>query len=262
MSVRAAVALLGALACAAHPLAARAAMAVEYHGDARAIRGDAFAYRESHFVERAEDGSGERVVLYRCEDGRPFARKSVRYPAGSFAPDFALVDARTGFREGVRTRDDAREVYVRAGAAKPERAAPLPAVPGLVADAGFDDFVLRHWDALVAGETLRFPFLVPGERDYIEFKVRRDRSTVIDGAPAEVFRLTLGAWYGRFLPRIDVSYTSRDRMLRRYEGLSNIRDLELDNVVVRIDFPPGARRALDPAAREHARAVALARSCS
>ena len=239
---------------------AYAQVAVQYEGTARGMDG-AFAYRETHYLERAGDGSGERLVLYRCKDGRAFARKLVHYDAGSLAPDFALEDARTGYREGVRTVDRAREVFVRTGDAAPERRKPLPRVAGLVADAGFDDFVARHWDALAAGRAVRVPFLVPAELDSFPFKVRRTRTMQLEGQAAVVLRLSLGAWYGFFLPHIDATYTVSDRMLRRYEGLSNIRDLELENVVVRIEFAPASRRPLDPAAREQARAEALVGSC-
>ncbi|HVF34121.1 MAG TPA: hypothetical protein VND91_02235 [Candidatus Saccharimonadia bacterium] len=261
MTVRraSAVLALAAVALAGAP-PARAQVALQYEGTARGGDG-AFAYRETHYLERAGDGSGERLVLYRCADGRAFARKLVRYGAGSLAPDFALEDARTGYREGVRTRDDAREVYVRAGEAARERRKVLPRVAGLVADAGFDDFVARHWDALAAGRAVRVPFLVPAELDSFAFKVRRTRTLQLDGQAAVVLRLSLGAWYGLFLPHIDATYTVADRTLRSYEGLSNIRDLKLENVVVRIEFAPASRKPLDPGAREQARTGALVRSC-
>lgn len=238
-----------------------AAVAIQYEGTAQLAEGNAFAYREMHYLERNDDGAGERLVLYLCKDGQAFARKTVSYGAGSLAPDFALEDARNGYREGVRTVGGKRSVFVKYGA-KRERSAPLPDVDGLVADAAIDDFVTQHVDRLVAGESVRIPMLVPGERDFMVFKVKREGATQIDGESALVFRLTLGAWYGRFLPHIDVTYTSDDRALRRYEGLSNLRDLKLDNLVVAIDFPPAARAPLDRAARDAARTVALARSCT
>ena len=241
-----------------------AAVATQYEGTARLAEGGAFAYREMHYLERSDDGAGERLVLYLCENGQAFARKIVSYRAGSLAPDFALDDARNGYREGVRTVGGERSVFVNYGA-KPEQSAPLPDVDGLVADAGIDDFVTQHADRLIAGEAVRIPLLVPGERDFMVFKVKRGGDARVDarvdGESALAFRLTLGAWYGRFLPHIDVTYTADDRELRRYEGLSNIRDLKLDNLVVSIDFPPAARAPLDRPVRDAARGVALTRSC-
>lgn len=255
-TTRLVLAMALALACAA---SAAAAVAVRYDGIASDEDGR-FVYRETHHVERADDGAGERVVLYRCEDGRAFARKLVRYTAGSLAPDFALEDARTGYREGVRSQGGERRVFVKAGP-KRERSAALPRVAGLVADAGFDDFIARNWDALAAGRSVQLPFLVPGELDALVFKVRREREASVDGDAALVFRLSLGAWYGRFLPHIDVAYRVEDRLLLRYEGVSNLRDLKLDNLDVRIAFSPAARAPLDAASRDAARSEPLVRRC-
>ena len=75
------------------------------HANARREQADVYAagsqrllYREEHLVQPG--ASPERWVVYRCPDGKPFARK--RVAAGGARPDFALEDARDGYREGVR----------------------------------------------------------------------------------------------------------------------------------------------------------------
>ena len=85
------------------------------HANARREQADVYAagsqrllYREEHLVQPG--ASPERWVVYRCPDGKPFARK--RVAAGGARPDFALEDARDGYREGVRGAGDARQVYV------------------------------------------------------------------------------------------------------------------------------------------------------
>jgi hypothetical protein len=204
-------------------------------------------YRELHRVERGADGSGRRTVLYRCPGGEPFARKVVDYGDDPTSPVFELIDRRLGYREGVREGADGYEVFVQEAAGEPEETAPLPRIEGLVADAGFDDFVKRNWDALVAGETQRFPFLVPSTLDAIEFKVRKHDEIDLGGERATVIRLSLGAWYAFLLPHIDVVYANQTRQLRQFSGISNVRDLDGDNYKVRIEFPaPG--QGTDPAA--------------
>ncbi|MEE7548937.1 hypothetical protein HF319_19710, partial [Xanthomonas sp. Kuri4-1] len=78
-------------------LPAVAGATTRYDGDAQAAEGGRLLYRESHWVEP----DGGRVVLYRCPGGAAFARKQV---GGGSDPEFELVDARDGYREGVRTR--------------------------------------------------------------------------------------------------------------------------------------------------------------
>jgi hypothetical protein len=83
-------------------------------------------YREQHLMRAAPDGGLlERLVVYRCVDGTPFARKRVDYRGAAAAPSFQFEDVRSGYREGVsRTGSDAR-VFVDRPDAEPQQA-PLP----------------------------------------------------------------------------------------------------------------------------------------
>ena len=192
-------------------------------------------YREEHLVRAAADGRPlERVVLYRCADGTPFARKRIDYRDALEAPDFQFEDARSGYREGVRRDASGREVFVvRPGDAEQE--APLPAGP-LVADAGFDPWLREAWPRLANGERVPLSFLVPSRLTSFDFKVY----AVDDEADAgeRRFRLRLGGWLGWIAPHIDVVYADADRRLLRFEGLSNLRDDAGDDPLkVRIAFP-------------------------
>jgi hypothetical protein len=222
-------------------------------------------YRESHFLAMEGGAVRERLVLYRCADGTPFARKRVENAfASPWLPEFDMVDARLGYREGFSAKGQTPEVYVQEiGEDQPEREI-LDQIPqDLVGDAGFDGFVQDHWDELVAGETMHFKFLVPSRLDYMNFKVRQVREDRIDDRPVRVFRLALGGLLGLIVSGIDVSYDSQSRMLMRFEGLSNVRDADGDNYVARIDFPPEARREeLSNESFETARNMQLASSCA
>jgi len=229
-----------------------------YTGDAYDLASDTLLYRESHYVRTGAEGS-ERFVLYRCPDGRPFARKLVRSGSDAQLPDFDLLDARLNYREGARRRDGEIEVYAQRSAELPTQSAVLAPPANAVVDAGFDAFVHAQWDALARGEAVHFAFLVPSRRRFYEFKVHK----VDDAArPREMtIRLSLGAWYAFLLPHIDVSYDTATRRLLRYEGLANIRDAERRNYRVRIEFPPLPRT---PAKDEFDAALAapLAADCA
>ena len=71
-------------------------------GLARAPGGGALLYREQHWLRLREGRPLERLVLYRCPNGVAFARKQVDYRGSAPAPAFALEDARSGYREGLR----------------------------------------------------------------------------------------------------------------------------------------------------------------
>lgn len=202
-------------------------------------------YREQHLMRAAPDGALlERLVVYRCTDGTPFARKRVDYRGAPAAPAFQFEDARSGYREGVQRGASGASVFVDRPDAEPQQAA----LPGgaLVADAGFDQWVRMKWPRLTAGESVPMEFLVPSRLTSYGFKVYEVEGDAagVGADEARRFRLRLGGLLGWFAPHIDVVYSEADRRLLRFEGLSNLRDDAGDEpLTVRIDFAEPPRPA-------------------
>jgi hypothetical protein len=233
-----------------------------FTGYARDLESRRLLYIESHFVRAAGTVGEQRVVLYRCSNGTDsFARKELEYGAAREEPQFTLLDARSGYTEGLRRTAQGLEVFQRATANAPVRRAKVPTNVAIVSDAGFDEFVRKHWAELEAGRTVRFPFLVPSRLDFLTFKVKKHHEESIESATASVIRLNLSGVLGWFLPYIEVSYRKSDRVLMRYKGLTNVRDSAGNNLVAQIDFPARERQpapAVDLAAQ---RAVKLVSRC-
>ena len=231
---------------------------VEEIGHAADLDSGEALYREQHLMRRDTDGVLlERLVLYRCGDGTPFARKTVDYRGAPKAPAFDFKDARSGFREGLQ-RDGARASVFVARPGEPKQTAPLPRAT-LVADAGFDPWVRAQWPALNRGEQVPMQFLVPSRLRSYGFKVYEVDGE--DAAGQSRFRLRLRGLLGLVAPHIDVVYSDADRRLLRFEGLSNLRDDAGDEQLeVRIDFktPPVS---VEPARWEQLAAEPL-RACS
>jgi hypothetical protein len=253
------VLLLSALAFSATAAATPLEGYLTYSSVARVRHSTQVLYGEQHVLRYQQGRIAERVVLYTCPDGSAFARKRVSYP-NALVPDFLFEDASNGMREGIRegATPGSRVVFYRERSGDPEKSGPVPSVPGLVADAGFDEFVLSHWDTLTSGKTLEMRFLLPSRLDDYGFQVQRLRGDLIEGAPTEVFRLRLSGIWGWFLPGIDVYYRSADHLMVRYDGISDLHDAAGNNYKTTIDLPVEERKTATAQAMLDARAAPIA----
>ncbi len=188
-------------------------------------------YREVHL----HDGAGaqaRRVVVYHCPDGAAFARKHVVARGTPEQPDVAFHDARTGYREGVRSRGTQREIFVGAGAGVAERVAPLPVNVDGIVDAGFDAAVRGRWSTFDGG-LHRAAFLVPERFAFVPVRITGDA-----GEPGtRRLRMTLDRWFGFAAPSVALRYDVDGRRLREFVGPGTVRDAQGRPRAVRIVFP-------------------------
>ncbi|KAF1017006.1 MAG: hypothetical protein GAK31_00265 [Stenotrophomonas maltophilia] len=180
------------------PALAAAPPLLRSEGIARSADG-AVLYREVHWQRGAADGS-ERWVVYQCPDGTPFARKQMPASGQPQARGYQLQDARSGQRASVLVAHDgvALDWQEQAGATAQRAQLPLPA--DAVIDAGFDAALRLHWAALLRGEAVSLPFLVPGRQRYYSVQVRRTGAVEWEGQSAQAMRVRLDAWYGAAAP--------------------------------------------------------------
>ena len=248
--MRPSVLLLVALAGASGPVLADLRFV---EGEARDLASGQLLYREQHWIRSDGAAPLERLVLYRCPSGIAFARKRVDYRRSRTAPEFSFEDVRSDYREGLRRSGASASVYSGA------KTAALPAPTGtLVADAGFDEFLRARWDALAAGRPQPLSFVVPAFGRALGFQVRSAGRARLGDTPVEQFRLKLDGLLGAVAPSLDVAYDARDRSLRRFSGVTNVRDDRGRQVKARIDFADPAR-AVAPAALQAAGAEPLSR---
>ena len=244
------------------PLAWGADRYAGYQGNAFEQGSGKMLYSESHFIHYLNDKVQDRVVLYRCPNGRAFARKLLQIKGRPLMPEFELLDQRTGYREGLATRAGALTVFYQSSAKKSEKSETLDATRALVADAGFDEFVRSHWKELLEGKAVPLDFVVPSQLDYLGFKVKWLRQSTVEGDPAQVFKLAPSGLLGLLTSGLEVTYADADRSLREFEGISNIRDLSGDNYQTKIVFPKGKIQAFaDASALNQAKLETLSNSC-
>ncbi|MDX1512790.1 MAG: hypothetical protein R3174_03510, partial [Gammaproteobacteria bacterium] len=173
------------------------------------------------------------------------------------APEFLLRNVLTGHAEGARLAPAGLEVSFRERHGMPPKQELLTVPDGAIVDAGFDRFIESNWEALVRGDTLVRPFLVPSRLQFMDFRIRRVE--VQGGREGVVFRLSIDSLLlGLVAPDITVVYDTSTRTLVEYVGVSNMRDAEGNNQDVRIRF--GDRRNLTAALEGSAGAGVSSRS--
>jgi hypothetical protein len=233
-----------------------------YEGYAYADSSDRLLYRESHWLYTA-DGVGQHLIVYRCANGEPFGRKRVDTSSGAATPDFEMLDARNGYREGARTRDGRREVFVQADAQAPERRASVSLRDNTVIDAGIDAFVSTHWNPLSDTGISSLPFLVPSQLGYVDFSAKKQRDARMDEHDVRWFRFSLASWYAFAAPHLEFGYDVHTHELREYLGPSNIHGNGNKSLNVRIEFPAAERRTdVAPTDVERAATTPLTGRCT
>jgi hypothetical protein len=251
--------VLLAFAALASPTASASVDVLRQEATAYGRKSASVVYRESHWRYR-QDGTARRLVLYRCPDGRAFARKTLVERTGPQAPDFDFEDARDGYREGVRSSERGRVVYVRekSGARTREQVVTVPA--GAVIDAGFDASVRLHWDALGVGRDVTQPFLLPSRFAFVPVKLDPGPVVRWNGVPAQRMSMKLDRWYGFVAPTMQLTYATADQRLLEFAGIATIRDGQGKHQDVRIVFPQPAAPATVQALQA-ALATPLVRAC-
>lgn len=222
-------------------------------GEARDLREGRLLYREEHLLKRGTDGEPvERLVLYRCPDGAAFGRKTLSYGSNPLVPSFRMEDARWGYVEQLQSTPDGQQLTVRRPGGAERSGTIAVDDSALVADAGYDEFVRRRWDDLISGRKVPLDFIVPSRLTYYGFAAQLKREEQVEDGALKVFSLGLAGFFRIFVPEIEVAYDAETRELRRFVGLTNIRNVEDKNVEARINFPRGS----EPVEAERARAAA------
>ncbi len=220
-------------------------LALVVQAQSPAIVGEAFtldvgelAYREYHYID--ESGLDHRVV-YRGPGDDKLAVKTIDYRPGLVTPAFRQENRVDGSLLAVQWQDDALLIQHRekASAAVAEQRVEPPG--SLVIDAGFDHFMRRHWDGLVAGETRDFAFPAPTRQSLVTLRASRsDCQSSGDRVSREAitcFAIEPASWFARLLvDPIRLTYATDNRRLLAYQGLSNVKGGREENFRVTIVY--------------------------
>lgn len=189
-------------------------------------------YREEHHLLLQAGKPVQRQVNYYSAEGELIASKENWYRTAATQPDFILTDFRTGYREEAKsnpvnnTNTLVLTLTENQGTEnqKTEKTQLSEFDYELVIDAGFDDFIRKHWDALLAGDAIPFSFASVARQTSVNFEVQI-RKAVKPGDTLLKLEMTLrSSLLSWLMSPIKLDYDLSNKRLLRYRGLSNLQD--------------------------------------
>lgn len=176
-------------------------------------------YTEHHFC--TQQGL-QCEVEYRDSSGVLIAQKSLDYSGSPFSPALTMIDYRNKVKHSV----------------------PGTGQGDIVVDAGFDNYVRSIWDELEGGNSVRFPFLVPGFSRPLKMRADREMSRGC-GQDSLCLEIRLDSWLlGMLASPIELAYSREERRLLRFSGVSNIKGGNGETLNVDIHYSYGDKLLL------------------
>jgi len=210
-----------------------------FTGTAKPVDGGETIYQEAHTVTGVcEEGMftpQQHSVDYRSAASEPFATKSLSYGESALRPtvDFRQPD----FSEtmNITNQDDELIRIEWQTPSGSKKSFTVDVYDGLVADAGFDNFVRQNWSEVIQnGNSVDFGILAPTRGDYYNFTLEPVEDSRIDADHKVKIRPT-GTILGFLVDPILLGYNS-EGMLTDYLGLTNIRKNDDSNYIAHIRY--------------------------
>ncbi len=201
-------------------------------------------YREYHFAENPDLDLTTRVQ-YRRPDGSVFAEKTIDYSRSLTAPEIQHVDYRNSARINTEFLDDARSAMIKVGFQAHDseryREELLTYRETVVVDAGFDPFVRKHWQSLIAGTSVGAAMLVPSRLDTVRISLTKTDHGFCDVDNADIYCFVarpagMLRAVGWFVDPIYIGYDKDSKRLKNFNGISNLRDDNNQTRTVLISF--------------------------
>ena len=203
-----------------------------YDGDSNQL-----LYTENHYETFNEGVLLRSEVIYKDVEENIIAKKTADFSDSQFMPEFALENLMTGHKEETRYIENKYEVIFSESRAKTQKESLIKFKDGSISDAGFDNFIIVHWDELVAGKKFKREFLVPSMLDFINFRIYQEAIVDKDGQLLRLINIEPDSFFVRVIAgTLKLYYDKNEPALRIFEGVSNMRDIKGDNFNVVIKY--------------------------
>jgi hypothetical protein len=196
---------------------------LQFIGYAYSLDETTLLYSEHHTIVSTEDK--KRVsshVQYTSPQGELISKKSLIYNGNGYFPDYDFIDLRANTQISVNKIID--KVIINQTNNLNQEGDNIQTLTSLtkgtmVADAGFDVFMMSHWSTLILGKAHSIEFLAPTKGMFITFKIKRtfiNQSVVRFSLAPDNFFISL------LVDPIFLEYDLVSGQILSYKGLTNI----------------------------------------
>jgi hypothetical protein len=201
----------------------------------------AIVYLEKHTLYyTTPDQIQSATTIYERESGEVLATLTSDFRLSVTTPEHEAENKLTGDRYGVRRHDGRLQMFRQDGDEKVEKTEDLAeGFSGenlVVAGQGINYYVQKNLDQIAIAKPARLTLLIPGRLQYFTFKmeaVKQENGILFLEFTAANFFIRL------FVPKIKVQFDLKERRMIRYEGVSNISDVDgkIRELVITYDYP-------------------------
>lgn len=197
---------------------------VRFIGYAKSPDSGELLYQEKHSIVYSSHGQRlSSEVQYLLPDGKLFAEKSLSYGAEPTVPTMEFFDHR--FAQSILVKKQTDTVLVENVVNGDKDKTEVTDSDGLpmVADAGFDMFMVKHWQSLIAGKKHTIDFLAITRGQFIEFEITKTNET----DKTVSFKLKPSSFLiSMLVDPILLTYDKSTANILYYKGLTNIEKAE------------------------------------
>jgi hypothetical protein len=221
---------------------------LRFYGYAYDLKSGKYLYTEVHEQHVQGDRWIGGTMTYFDPQGHQIGRKTLDFSKDSCIPTYHLTLNGSGYEEGISSVGDKIDMFKRHAAGEAEEHASLDKTTAMAADSGFHIYIRSHFAELMAGQTVAFKLIVPGNLDAFKFRIRRIGDTQFEGLSAIRLLVEPDSLLRFLVDPLELTYEPKERKLLEYRGISNVHDASGKAYTARIAFyskpPADAPRSL------------------
>jgi hypothetical protein len=197
---------------------------VKFTGAARDIKTGELIYTEHHEIQL--DTNNNRIsgsVRYINPDSELIASKSLIYDKTGFFPSFKFTDLRSEHLINVTLKDKAIDIELGLSSNLDRDSLKVLKNKVMIADAGFDVFMLKNWTDLISGNRRVVEFLAPTRSMFVTFYIER---TFITDSRVGFILAPDSFLIGLLVDPIMLEYDRETGRILSYKGLTNLEKVD------------------------------------